>query len=82
MRHSAKVRPMLVAGAALVAAAGTFATALNEETASHTAPTVLSIETTLGKTTTMTAAPSAPLNPFARPTLKANVPCGYTFACC
>lgn len=81
MRHTAKVRQLLVAGAALVAAACAFATALNEETACLTTPTVLSIKMTLGETTTMMTAPSAPLVPFAQPLLKADVPCGYTIAC-
>ena len=41
MQQSIKMRAILVAGAALVAA-GAFATALGEETASGTAPTVSS----------------------------------------
>ena len=48
MQQPTKIRAILVAGAALVAA-GAFATALGEETASGTAPTVSSGKMTLGE---------------------------------
>lgn len=81
MQHSMKTGAMLVAGAALVAA-GAFVTALGDETASHTAPTVLSSKMTVGETaTTTTDVPSAPLTPVAEPGLKADVPCGFTSGC-
>ena len=84
MQQSRKMRAILVAGAALVAA-GTFATALGEETASRTAPTaptVLSSKMTVGETaTTTTSPPSALLTPIAQPVLKATVPCGFTSSC-
>ncbi|MDT5103701.1 MAG: hypothetical protein QOI25_1214, partial [Mycobacterium sp.] len=53
MQQPTKIRATLVAGAALVAA-GAFATALGEETASGTAPTVVSGKMTLGNTATTT----------------------------
>lgn len=80
MQHSMKTGAMLVAGAALVA--GACATALSDETASYTAPTVLSSKMTIGETaTTTTDVPSAPLTPAAKPVLKADVPCGFTSGC-
>ena len=81
MQQSTKMRAILVAGAALVAA-GAFATALGEETASGgTAPIVSSGEITLGDTATTTTPPTAILTPIASPTLKATVPCGFTSSC-
>ncbi len=81
MQHPAKMRAILVAGAALVAA-GAFATALGDETASHTAPTVLSSNMTLGETATTTPdEPTVLLTPVAQPALKADVPCGFTSGC-
>jgi hypothetical protein len=76
MQQPTKMRAILVAGAALVAA-GAFATALGEETASGTAPTVSSGKMTLGDTATTTTPPTAVLIPIASPTLKATVPCGF-----
>ena len=59
MQQSTKMRAILVAGAALVAA-GAFATALGEETASGgTAPIVSSGKMTLGGTATTTTPPTA-----------------------
>ena len=81
MRQSTKMRAILVAGAALVAA-GAFATALGEETASGTAPTVSSGKMTLGDTATTTTPPTAVLIPIASPTLKATVPCGFNNNSC
>jgi hypothetical protein len=76
MQQPTKIRATLVAGAALVAA-GAFATALGEETASGTAPTVVSGKMTLGNTATTTTPPTAVLIPIASPTVKATVPCGF-----
>jgi hypothetical protein len=81
MQQSTKMRAILVAGAALVAA-GAFATALAEETASGTAPTVSSGKMTLGDTATTTTPPTAVLIPIASPTLKATVPCGFNNKSC
>jgi hypothetical protein len=81
MQQSTKMRAILVAGAALVAA-GAFATALGEETASGTAPTVSSGKMTLGDTATTTTPPSAVLIPIASPTVKATVPCGFNNKSC
>jgi hypothetical protein len=64
MQPPTKMRAILVAGAALVAA-GAFATALGEETASGTAPTVSSGKMTLGDTATTTTPPTAVLIPIA-----------------
>ena len=76
MRQSTKMKAILVAGAALVAAGATYATALGEETASGgTAPIVSSGQMTLGNTATTTTTP--PAVPVAAPTLKATVPCGF-----
>jgi hypothetical protein len=81
MQQPTKIRAILVAGAALVAA-GAFATALGEETASGTAPTVSSGKMTLGETATTTTPPTAVLVPIASPTLKATVPCGFNNKSC
>jgi hypothetical protein len=81
MQQSTKMRAILVAGAALVAA-GAFATALGEETASGTAPTVSSGEMTLGDTVTTTTPPTAVLTPIASPTVKATAPCGFNNNTC
>jgi hypothetical protein len=83
MQYSTKTRAILVTGAALVAA-GAFATALGEETASHATPTptMLSSKMTLGETaTTTTNPPSAPVTSVAEPVLKADIPCGFTSGC-
>src|SRR5262245_4283441 len=82
MQQSTKMRAILVAGAALVAAgaAGAFATALGEETTNGgTAPIVSVGKMTLGGTATTTTPPTAV--PIASPTLKASVPCGFTKGC-
>jgi hypothetical protein len=81
MQHPTKIRAILVAGAALVAA-GAFATALGEETASGTAPTVSSGKMTLGDTATTTTPPTEVLIPIASPTVKATVPCGFNNNSC
>ena len=81
MQQPTKIRAILVAGAALVAA-GAFATALGEETASGTAPTVSSGKMTLGDTATTTTPPTAVLIPVAAPSLKATVPCGFNNVGC
>ena len=81
MQQPTKIRKILVAGAALVAA-GAFATALGEEAASGTAPTVSSGKMTLGDTATTTTPPAAVLIPIASPTLKATVPCGFNNNSC
>ena len=81
MQQSTKMRAILIAGAALVAA-GAFATALGEETASGTAPTVSSGKMTLGDTATTTTPPTAVLIAIASPTLKATVPCGFNNNSC
>jgi hypothetical protein len=70
---------MLVAGAGLIAA-GAFATALNQETASYTAPTVLSSKMSIGETTT-SEVPSTIPTPVAQPSMKADIPCGFTSGC-
>ena len=81
MQQSTKMRAILVAGAALVAA-GAFATALGEETASGgTAPIVSSGQMTLGSTATTTTPPTAVPIPMASPAQKATVPCGFTKGC-
>lgn len=81
MQHPTKTRAILVA-AAVIAAAGAFATALGEETASHNAPTVLSGKMTVGETaTTTTDAPTEVPTPVAQPVLKADIPCGFTSGC-
>ena len=80
MQQSTKMRAILVAGAALVAA-GAFATALGEETASGTAPTVSSGKMTLGGTATTTTPPTAVPIAIASPAQKATVPCGFTKGC-
>jgi hypothetical protein len=80
MQQSTKMRAILVAGAALVAA-GAFATALGEETASGgTAPIVSSGQMTLGNTAATTTTPPTAV-PIAAPTLKATVPCGFRSGC-
>ena len=82
MQQPTKIRAILVAGAALVAA-GAFATALGEETASGTAPTVSSVgKMTLGGTATTTTPPTAVPVSIASPTLKATVPCGFNNNSC
>ena len=81
MQQSTTRRAILVAGAALVAA-GAFATALGEETASGgTAPIVSSGKMTLGDTATTTTAPTAVPIAIASPAQKATVPCGFTKGC-
>ncbi|MET0453898.1 MAG: hypothetical protein ABW137_18865 [Mycobacterium sp.] len=82
MQQSRKMRAALVAGAALVAA-GTFATALGEETVDGGAPNVVisSSGMTLGDTATTTSVPTAPATAKAQPVLKATVPCGFTSSC-
>ncbi len=80
MQQSTKMRAILVAGAALVAA-GAFATALGQETESGTAPIVSSGEITLGVTETTTTPPTVVPIAIASPTLKAAVPCGFTTGC-
>jgi hypothetical protein len=81
MQQPRKIRAILVAGAALVAA-GAFATALGEEAASGTAPTVSSGKMTLGDTATTTTPPTAVPIAIASPTLKATVPCGFNNNSC
>ena len=68
MQQSTKMRAILVAGAALVAA-GAFATALGEETVSGgTAPIVSAVgNMTLGGTATTTTPPTAVPNRCSRP---------------
>jgi hypothetical protein len=79
MHQSTKMRAVLVAGAALVAA-GAFATALGQERAvDGIAPPVSSGGMTLGGTATTTTPPSAVAN--ASPAVKASVPCGFTTGC-
>ena len=79
MQQSTKMRAILVAGAALVAA-GAFATALGEETANGgTAPIVAGGQMTLGGTATTTTPPTAV--PIAAPSQKATVPCGFNKGC-
>jgi len=73
------MQAMLVAGAGLIAA-GAFATALNQETASYTAPTVLSSKMSIGETTTSEVPSSIP-TPVAQPAMKADIPCGFTSGC-
>jgi hypothetical protein len=81
MQQSTKIRAIVVAGAALVAA-GAFVTALGEEKASGgTAPIVSSGKMTLGETATTTTPPTVVLTPVASPTLKATAPCGFTTGC-
>ncbi len=83
MKQPTKIRAILVAGAALVAA-GAFATALGEETVSSgTAPTVSSAgDMTLGVTATTTTPPTAVPVSIASPTVKATVPCGFNNVGC
>jgi hypothetical protein len=83
MQQSTKMRAILVAGAALVAA-GTFATALGEEKASvgvGTVPILSSSQMTLGGTATTTTPPTVVPVAVASPTMKATVPCGFTKGC-
>jgi hypothetical protein len=80
MQQSTKIRAIVVAGAALVAA-GAFVTALGEEKASGgTAPIVSSGQMTLGNTAVTTTTPPTAV-PAAAPTLKATVPCGFRSGC-
>lgn len=82
MQQSTKMRAILVAGAALVAAGAAFATALGEETANGgTAPIVSSGKMTLGGTATTTTPPTAVPIAIASPTQKATVPCGFRSGC-
>ena len=82
MKQPTKIRAILVAGAALVAA-GAFATALGEETASGPAPIVSSVGgMTLGGTATTTTPPTAVPVSIASPTQKATVPCGFNNVGC
>ena len=81
MQQPTKMRAILVAGAALVAVSA-FATALGEETASGTAPTVSSGKMTLGDTATTTTPPTAVPIPIASPALNATVPCGFNNKSC
>ena len=81
MQQPTKIRAILVAGAALVAA-GAFATALGEETVSGSAPNVSSGEMTLGDTATTTTPPTAVPIPIASPTVRATVPCGFNNNTC
>jgi hypothetical protein len=79
MQQSIKMRAILAAGAALVAA-GALAGALAEEkTGTGTAPIVSSGGMTIGDTATTTTSPTAV--PIASPALKATVPCGFTTGC-
>ena len=79
MRQSTKMRTIVVAGAALVAA-GAFTTALAEETVNGgTAPMVSTGKMTLGGTATTTTPPTAV--PIASPAHKATAPCGFTKGC-
>ena len=81
MQQSIKMRAIVVAGAALVAA-GAFATALGEETANGgTAPIVSVGHMTLGGTATTTTPPTAVPIAIASPAQKATVPCGFTKGC-
>ena len=80
MRQSTKMKAILVAGAALVAA-GTFATALGEETTNGGSAPIVSAggNMTLGGTATTTTPPTAV--PNAAPGQKATVPCGFSSHC-
>ena len=79
MQQSTKMRAILVAGAALVAA-GAFATALGEETANGGPAPIVSVgKMTLGGTATTTTPPTAV--PNAAPAQKATVPCGFNKGC-
>ena len=81
MQQWTKMRAILVAGAALVAA-GAFATALAEETVNGgTAPIVSSGKMTLGGTATTTTPPTVVPIAIASPAQKATVPCGFTKGC-
>jgi hypothetical protein len=83
MQQSTKIRAIVVAGAALVAA-GAFVTALGEEkeaSGGGTAPIVSSGKMTLGETATTTTPPTAALVSVAVPTVKATAPCGFTSGC-
>jgi hypothetical protein len=81
MQQSTKMRALLVAGAAVVAA-GAFAMALGEETVNGGSPPIMSSgQMTLGETATTTTPPTAVVTPIASPTLKATVPCGFTSGC-
>ena len=79
MRQSTKMQAMLVVGAGLVAA-GAFATALGQETASYSGPTILSSKMSIGETTT-SEVPSTIPTPVAQPAMKADIPCGFTEGC-
>ncbi len=81
MQQPTKIRAILVAGAALVAA-GAFATALGEATASGTAPTVSSGKMTLGDSATTTASSDSGSCPIASAAVKATVPCGFNNNAC
>ena len=83
MQQSTKMRAILVAGAALVAA-GAFATALGEETTNGGTAPIVSVSVgkmTLGGTATTTTPPTAVPVAIASPAQKATVPCGFTTGC-
>lgn len=81
MQQSKRIRAILVAGAAVVAA-GTFATALGAEKASGgTAPIVSSSGMTVGTTVGATTTPPTVAPLVASPTVKASVPCGFSTGC-
>jgi hypothetical protein len=83
MQMSMRMRALMVAGAALVAA-GAVAAALGEETVGPTAPTVLTSTSGMevgDSATTTTEPPSTMPTPIAKPALKATVPCGFTSGC-
>jgi hypothetical protein len=83
MQMSMRMRALMVAGAALVAA-GAAGAALGEETVGPTAPTVLTSTSGMevgDSATTTTEPPSTMPTPIAKPALKATVPCGFTSGC-
>ena len=83
MQQSTKMRAILVAGAALVAA-GAFATALGEETTNGGSAPIVSVSSgqmTLGGTATTTTPPTVVPIAIASPAQKATVPCGFTKGC-
>jgi len=83
MQKSIRMRAVVFAGAALVAA-GTFGAALSEEMTTNDAPVVSTAMSGMdvGDTATKAAEPPTTIpTPVASPVLKASKPCGFDASC-
>jgi hypothetical protein len=82
MSQSRRTQIAILTGAAIMAV-GALTAAIEQEKASHAAPTYLSgvSEMTLGDTETATSPPTAAPVSVASPGDKATVPCGFTDGC-